>query len=80
MATSQFALIEHPDWEILSSVSLGKKTFPEVNLYVVGPELGNMPFHIVMSLEQAQTMIDKLESSCLMIEEKMAKTISGTKQ
>ena len=71
MANQQFDLVAHPDWEITSSATTSPKNLPEVNLYVVGPALGSMPFHINMSLEQARQMIDKLEGSCEMLEASM---------
>lgn len=67
----QFDLANHPEWEITSSATTSPKKLPEVNLYVVGPALGSMPFHINMSLEQARQMIDKLEGSCEMLEASM---------
>lgn len=68
MANQQFDLVAHPDWEITSSATTGPKSLPEVNLYVVGPDLGSMPFHINMTLEQARKMIDCLEGSCELLE------------
>lgn len=71
MANQQFDLVNHPEWEITSSATTSPKRLPQVNLYVVGPALGSMPFHISMSLEQARLMIDKLEGSCELIEASM---------
>jgi len=68
MANQQFDLMAHPDWEITSSATTSPKNLPQVNLYVVGPALGSMPFHINMTLEQARQMIDKLEGSCELLE------------
>lgn len=68
MANHQFDLVNHPEWEITSSATTSQSNLPEVNLYVVGPTLGSMPFHINMSLEQARLMIDKLEGSCELLE------------
>ncbi len=68
MANQQFDLVAHPDWEITSSATTSPKNLPEVNLYVVGPALGSMPFHINMTLEQARQMIDTLEGSCELLE------------
>ena len=68
MANHTFELCEHPEWEVTSSATTSPKRLPQVNLYVVGPELGSMPFHIRMSLEQAQKMIDKLQGSCELLE------------
>ncbi len=68
MTNQQFDLVAHPDWEISSTATTGPKSLPEVNLYVVGPSLGSMPFHIKMTLEQAREMIEKLEGSCDLLE------------
>ena len=68
IANRQFDLVSHPEWEITSSATTSPKSLPQVTLYVVGPALGSMPFHISMSLEQARQMIEKLEGSCELLE------------
>lgn len=68
MANQQFDLANHPEWEITSSATTSPKRLPQVNLYVVGPTIGSMPFHINMTLEQARQMIDRLEGSCELLE------------
>lgn len=82
MKNQRFDLVANPEWEITSSGSYGPKSFPTVNLCVVGPSLGSMPFALSMSVEQAQIIIDKLSQSCEMLEivdgNKIIDTASGS--
>lgn len=77
---TKFELLSHPEWEIHSSVETGPHTPPRINLYVVGPRLGEMPFHISMTIQQAETMIDSLMGSCRFVEREQANADDHTKQ
>lgn len=80
MSVTKFKLSDHPEWEILSSVEMGPRDLPKINLYVVGPRLGEMPFHVSMTIHQAEMMIDSLMGSCQFAEREQENADDQTKQ
>lgn len=78
MDSSEFDFIGESNLKLHISVTRGPSAPPEVNIYATQKVGGDLCFSLRLDLPHAQELIDKLISSCELIEEDMI--IAGNSQ